>query len=415
MQATVKLLSFISRKSYNLSVTPLQVGLISNEENLMMDQTTYLSPNGQTITHGSGTATCMRVATIEGVITLRRNAQGDPWQKTEQILSDLHISSLLFEPLSDKLFAGAHHGGGLWVSDDGTKKEWRQLTVGLDRPHIYTIAQRTLGKEVTLFLGTAPAALYRSNDLGESWTEMTSLRDVPDVNQWSFPPPPHIAHVKNIAFHPNEPATIFVSIEQGGLFKSMDDGESWLEITSYSHPDDIAYRDIHRLLIHPRTPEVFYLASGEGLFRSTNRGETWDQLTRRGDPMGYPDFLYFDPDDINVIYMAGSYRNPGYWIQVGKSESSIMRSTDEGKNWQMLDNGFPKPVIGAFEAMGIHHWNKKTLLIIGTATGEIYTSDDAGQSWQCIADNMPAISKDDHHIPFLPPEERADAMAKRLD
>jgi photosystem II stability/assembly factor-like uncharacterized protein len=376
--------------------------------------TTYLSPNGQTMTQGTGPATCLRVATVEGVLTLSREAQNEPWSISDVSLEECHIGVLLFEPISSKLFAGAHHGGGLWVSEDGEGESWRQLTAGLDHSHIYSLAARTLDNQVTLFLGTAPAALYRSDNLGETWREVSSLQDVPDVDKWTFPPPPHIAHVKSITFHPEQPSTIFTSVEQGGLFRSIDDGQSWIEITSYSHPDDIAYRDIHRLLIHPETPDIFYLASGEGLFRSRDSGDTWDQLSRRGDPMGYPDFLYFDPRDLGVLYMGGSYRNPGYWMEVDKSESSVMQSSDEGENWKMLDNGFPKPVIGAFEAMCLHQWGDKIMLVIGTATGEIYTSDDDGGSWQCIADDIAPVSKDDHHIPFLPPEARKAAMAKRL-
>ncbi len=379
----------------------------------MTHLTAYLSPNGQSITHGEAPVNHLQIATVEGIVSLRRAALGSAWTEAEHSLTDLHIGSLLFEPQSGKLFAGAHHDGGLWVSDDGAGKEWRPLTDGLDRPHIYSLATRTIEDHVTLFLGTAPAALYRSEDLGETWSEITSLQDVPDTDKWTFPPPPHIAHVKHVAFHPNQPTTFFVSIEQGGLFKTVDDGVSWDEITSYSHPDDIAYRDIHRLLIHPKSPDVFYLASGEGLFRSSDGGVTWNQQSRRGDPMGYPDFMFFDPRDLNQIYLAGSYRNPGYWMEVDMSESSVMQSSDEGQSWEKLGNGLPDPVIGAFEAMSLHHWDNSTMLVIGTATGEIYTSEDNGRSWQCIADNIAPVSKDDHHIPFLPPEEQAAAKAKR--
>jgi hypothetical protein len=174
----------------------------------------------------------------------------------------------------------------------------------------------------------------------------------------------------------------------------------------------LAYRDLHRLLILPHAPDVFYLAAGEGLYRSDDGGEGWEQLTRRGDKLGYPDFLYLDPTDKDAFYMGGSFKNPDYWRKVDMAESSIMRSEDLGHSWIDLDKGLPKPVIGAFEAMGLHQWPGGFMMTLGTATGEVYASENRGESWTLIADGVGPVAKDDHHIFFLPPGERDAARAK---
>lgn len=379
----------------------------------MPETTTYLSPNGDNLTHGDGPALTILAATLEGVVTLSRKGPDDAWDLADRSLSDRHIGSLVFEPGSGKLYAGAHANGGLWVSDDGRGDDWRALTKGLDRPHIYSLAARRIGDRVTLFLGTSPAALYRSDDLGESWAEIDSLLKVPDTDKWTFPPPPHIPHVKNIVFHPSEPETIYVLVEQGALLKSVDDGQSWIELASYSQVDEVAYRDTHRLLINDDDPDRFYLATGEGLYRSGNGGQVWDHLTRRGDRMGYPDFLFFDPADDRKVFMAGSYKNPGAWFTDGVADSCVMRSDDAGDSWTELDGGLPKPMVGAIEAMTMHSWTGGMMLVIGTATGEIYASEDAGASWACIADDVRPVSKDDHHLPFLSEDQRREAMAVR--
>ena len=196
----------------------------------MTETTTYLSPNGQDTSRGDGPATRILVATVEGVATLRRETPDSSWALTDCSLTDRHVGALLFEPVSDKLFAGAHLDGGLWVSDDGAGARWRQVTCGLDRPHIYSLAARRIGDAVTIFAGTQPAALYRSDDFGDTWIELASLREVPGTDKWSFPPPPHIAHVKSTVFHPDQPTTIFALVEQGALLKSVDDGRSWIEL-----------------------------------------------------------------------------------------------------------------------------------------------------------------------------------------
>lgn len=377
----------------------------------MTENITYLSPNGQNVSYGTGTVTRMLVGTVNGVVTLDRQLRGKPWVETARALADRHISALLFEPGSGKLFAGCHGDGGLWVSADG--QDWRQLENGLDRPHIYSLAARTDGDTVTLFAGTSPAALYRSDDLGETWSEVSSLRTVPGADKWTFIPPPHHPHVKSISFHPSDPATFFVLVEQGALLKTTDDGTTWAEIDTYATPEDTFWHEVHRLLIHPHDPELMYLATGEGLCRTRDGGATFDNVHHRGERVGYPEFLFLDPTDHRTILMAGSHLNPTEWFKDGIADSTILRSGDQGDSWTEPNAGFPNPVIGAFEAMSMHLWYGGMMLVIGTATGEIYATDDNCRSWVCLDDHVPPMAKDDHHLPFLSDEERAAAMAAR--
>jgi photosystem II stability/assembly factor-like uncharacterized protein len=379
----------------------------------MTSGTSYLSPNGANLIKGDGPPTRLVAATLEGVVTLERDGAGGAWASTQRSLNDRHVGALVYEPLSGKLFAGAHHDGGIWVSDDGAGANWRPLTNGLDRPHIYSLTQRRIGDTVTLFAGSSPAGLYRSDDLGESWTEIPSIHAVPDTDKWTFPPPPHIPHVKDIVVDPKHSTTLYVLVEQGALLKSTDDGETWAELTSYSDPDEIAYRDVHRLLVSTNDTSLMYLASGEGLYTSRDGGADWQHLMQRGERIGYPDFLFFDPGDDATIYMGGSYRNPGAWFQAGQAESAILRSTDAGQSWLEMNNGMPDPVIGAFEAMSLYYWPGGMLLSVGTATGEIYTSEDGGNLWTEIAENVTPIAKDDHHLPFLKGEELQRAKESR--
>ena len=45
-----------------------------------------------------------------------------------------------------------------------------------------------------------------------------------------FPMPPHVAHAKTIAVDPRDPKTIYVGVEQGGFFKTVDGGQNWREL-----------------------------------------------------------------------------------------------------------------------------------------------------------------------------------------
>lgn len=375
--------------------------------------TTFLSPSGQQRTSGGGPATRIQVGTLEGMATLERDGAGAPWRLTGRSLADRHIAALVYEEGSGKLFAAAHDDGGLWVSDDGAGKGWRQLTKGLDRPHMYSMAARRRGDDVTLFLGTRPAALYRSDDLGESWREIKSIFDVADTDKWTFPPPPHVAHVKQIVFHPTEHGTVYVLVEQGAFLKSTDDGRTWTDLTGYSDPADEAYRDLHRLVIKPDDPDKLVLVTGVGIYRSDDAGRTYRRLTRRGERMGYPDFAFLHPADDDIIFSGGSELNPRNWYDTGVAKSSVMRSDDDGANWTVLGNGLPDPMVGAIEAMTQHVWDGGMMLLAGTATGEVYATEDDGASWQLLTDQAAPVAKEDHHLPFISADVRREQLALR--
>jgi photosystem II stability/assembly factor-like uncharacterized protein len=368
---------------------------------------TCLSPNGGDQTHGDGPALRLLVGTICGVHMLERDHLGAAWSVKFTTINDKQISSLLYEQRSGLLFAGVHGNGGLWMSSDGGIT-WTPRMDGLDRPHVYTVAAQYRGDHTVLFAGVEPHGLYRSDDLGEHWHDLPSIMDVAGTDRWNFPPPPHIAHVKHIAFHPTDPATYYVCIEQGALLKTTDDGRTWLETSTFEADDDFFRNDTHRVVIRPSNPDDVFLATGEGLYRSVDAGTTWDHLTFRSDRIGYPDILYLDPRDENVIYLGGAGSAPREWRKMSPpySNAGLIRSNDDGKSWTELTHGLPKPVVGNIEAMTMHYWGDQVTFFGGTATGEVYSSEDAGASWQLVAKDLPPISKAGHYRWFLTPEQR---------
>jgi photosystem II stability/assembly factor-like uncharacterized protein len=304
-----------------------------------------LSPGGKTSYVTSHPVDALLVATIDGICVLRRNGAGNAWSVEGRELAGVHVGSLL--PLqSGQRFAGAH-SGGLFRSE-GESAPWVRAMNGIASEHaqVYHLAAQQRRSGVVLWAGTEPAALYRSDDLGATWTELPSIRDVPDTDKWTFPPPPHIAHVKNIAFHPTDEATLYLCIEQGALLKSTDDGATWHELSSYSRVDDIAYRDMHRIAIAPLHPDILFMTSGEGVYRSTDAGSTWTHLTRKRDRLGYPDQLFIDPRDEQTIYVAGAANAPPNWRAKRDGNPGILKSSDGGHTWRELVNGLPKSIGG---------------------------------------------------------------------
>jgi photosystem II stability/assembly factor-like uncharacterized protein len=378
---------------------------------------TCLSPNGGVETRSDQPMTRLFVATIRGIYALERQAAGSPWNTRLVGLADRHISSLTYEPRSGLLFAGAHGGGGLWKSADGGAT-WKECKQGLDRPHIYTVVAQYRGNKTVLFVGTEPPALYRSDDLGETWREFPSLRSVPDTDKWIFPPPPHIAHVKNVAFHPSEPSTLYVCVEQGALLKSTDDAATWRELSSYASDKDSFYHDVHRVSIAASNPRRVHLATGDGLYCSEDAGETWTHQQKRSDRVGYPDAMFLQPGDDNTVYLGGAGDAPETWRTAGGAHAGFIVSHDAGRTWTELMEGLPQPVHGNIEAMGMHHWPDGTAFCAGTAVGDVFVSEDQGRRWRAIATGLPPISKARHYRHFLSAEEKLrienEARAERV-
>jgi photosystem II stability/assembly factor-like uncharacterized protein len=361
-----------------------------------------LSPNGRAEYTATTQPTRLLVGTVKGVSILERDNR--TWQLTGTSLAGLQISSLVPVPSRGLVFAGIA-GHGLYASaDEGLTWELRANSLTID--HVFAMAVDERGPEPVLYAGTLPPALYRSRDLGASWEELPSLNQIPGADKWNFRAPPGAPHVKNIAFHPTEPDTLFVCIEQGGLMVSRDSGRTWREVETWFGPQDTFYRDSHRVAVSRADPSVVYMATGDGLCKSTDGGASWERLTSGAgaEGVGYPDALFIDPFDASVVYIAGAGGHPGTWDML-TSRASFLRGADGGRAWKPLRAGLPDPLRGNIEAVSMVSWGDDLAFFAGTAVGEVYASDDGARSWRLIAEMEP-ISKAGHFRKFLSPEER---------
>jgi photosystem II stability/assembly factor-like uncharacterized protein len=346
-----------------------------------------LSQNGATTYFSKVPSERLFIATADGVFTVDRKT-GKEWSVSGSSLKGCHISSLIMEPGSGLMFAGVHKGPVYASADSG--ETWQLRDKGLAQRDVFSLSCANIRGKVKLYAGTEPAHLFESDDLGQSWREIVSFRTLPSLPKWSFPAPPHIAHVKNITFDPDNPTTIYVSVEQGGLFKSRDGGVSWQELHGF-------YEDVHRLVIRPSNPNWFYITGGNGLYQSKDWGETWEHVTDRSMRVGYPDPLLLHPHQEELMFMAGAITAPTHWRKNGTADSRIARSRDSGKSWEILNKGLPEHVRGNFEAMVMEIWEHSFCLFAGTTDGDVFYSDDEGEHWSGIATGLPPISKHGHY------------------
>jgi photosystem II stability/assembly factor-like uncharacterized protein len=353
-----------------------------------------LSPNGLERWWSAQPPAALLVATADGVVRLEETAASRPWQIVSCALAGLHISSLLREPRSGVLFAGVH-GEGLYRSfDDG--RTWGSAMTGLRHGHIFCLASVEERAGAAVYAGAEPAYLYRSRDLGGTWEELPALRRVHGHDEWSFPAPPHLAHVKHVAFDPRDCRRMFVCIEQGALLRSDDGGESF-RVLQFQDRTFRRSNDPHRIVFNPRRPTEISLVSGEGLSRSHDEGETWERLTTPAMRIGYPDGCCYSPEEHRVLFVAGSGSTPDEWRRTGNAAGALACSRDDGCNWAAVRGGLPRRIDGNIEALSLVVWPGAFGFFAGTTDGDIFCSRDKGRNWTRIAAGLPPVSKCVHY------------------
>lgn len=351
-----------------------------------------LSPNGQNRLFGNDAPTRLLVATIRGVNVLER--AGTTWTDRGRTLDGHHCGSIIIEPRRGGVFAGMHSGGLFYSADGG--ETWSRRMHGITEDHVFSLGYAHEGEHTVLYAGTEPAALFRSDDYGASWTELPGVRGSKS-DAWSFPGPPHLAHVKTMTIDPRDPRVIYAGVEQGDLLKTTDAGKTWRVLEEYSKPSDWTYRDIHLVVVHPDNSNELYMSTGMGIYLSLDGGETWKLIVDNSFAVGYPDHTIVSPLDGNTMFVAGAKANPGTWRKTHRADATIMRSRDRGRSWSDASTGLPADRRANIEAMSVAAYPNAFTLFAGNTDGEVYASDDEAGHWTRIAAGLAPISKIHHY------------------
>jgi photosystem II stability/assembly factor-like uncharacterized protein len=363
--------------------------------------TICLSHSGKTTYLGNAPATDMIVGTVNGALFLRRKSVDHNWEITKGSLENKHVVALLIEPNTGTIFASMHNAGILASEDGG--KSWKPRSRDIPFENVYCLASSNLGERPVLYCGTEPAHLYVSHDLGNTWEEITSLLRVPSAKDWTFPVPPNLGHVKDVAIHPLDPKTIYVCVEQGGVFRTNDGGKIWKELHRTLKNDDC-----HRLVMVPSQPSKMFLPTGYGFYWSTDGGDTWENIGSRIRRLVYPDPLVINPNNENLVFMSGASASPHSWLTTHSADPKIACSRDGGLTWEVVDRGLPDHMNASFEAMSLEAWGGRCAVYAGNTDGDIYGSFDEGNTWKKVAEGLPPVSKTIHHA-ILRPEAGGEA------
>ncbi len=172
-----------------------------------------------------------------------------------------------------------------------------------------------------------------------------------------------------------------------GIYKTKDGGQSWqnMGLGDSEH--------IGMIAIHPRQPDVVYVAAqgplwraggDRGLYKTTDGGETWDQVLFISENTGINE-VHLDPRDPDTIYASAYQRRRHVWTLInGGPESAIYKSTDGGVHWRKLTKGLPSVDMGRI-GMDLSPANPDVVYAIVEAAegkGGTFRSTDRGETWE---------------------------------
>jgi BNR/Asp-box repeat len=269
---------------------------------------------------------------------------------------------------------------------DGTQRPWEFKRVWHLEP--------SLTDPDTVYAGIEDAALFRSSNGGQTWQELAGLRDVKG-NLWQ--PGAGGMCLHTIMQDPSNPRRIYIAISAAGTFRTDDGGMTWRAInrglkSQYELPDPDAEvgHCVHRIAMHPSRPNVLFMQKHWDVMRSDDAGESWHEVSGNlPTDFGFPiDVHAHEPETVYVVPIKSDSE---HFPPEGKLR--VYRSRTGGNEWEALTKGLPQRdcyVNVLRDAMAVDSLDPCGIYF-GTSGGQVYGSADAGDSWNPIVRDLPAI------------------------
>src|ERR1700752_3830381 len=233
------------------------------------------------------------------------------------------------------------------------------------------------------FVAVASGGVWKTVNAGNTWTPVFD-------NEASY-------SIGAIVLDPKNPLTVWVgtgennsqrSVSYGnGVYKSDDGGRTWRNVGLKTS------EHIGRIAIDPKDSNIVYVAAqgplwgpgGErGLFKTIDGGKTWKNILNISENTGITEVV-IDPNDPNTIYAASYQRRRHMWTLInGGPESAIYKSTDAGVSWNKLRVGLPTSELGRV-GLAISPVDSNVIYATVEAAdrkGGIFRSSDRGGSWE---------------------------------
>ena len=283
--------------------------------------------------------------------------------------------------------------GKTWTNPESHPIKFPQDT-GQELKQIWQITPGLDEEPDHLYCGVEPAALFESQDAGQSWSLVRGLFDHPHRGQWT--PGGAGLCLHTVLCDPSNSKRLHVGISTGGVYRTDDRGKTWQVrnkgISAEFLPDRYPEfgQCVHKIARHPSRPDRLFLQNHGGLYRSDDGGDHWQDIGNEvPSDFGFP--MVVHPHDPDTAYIFPLERE----MRCGpQAKARVYRTRNAGATWQPLTRGLPQKnayetvlrdamVADGLDPAGIY---------LGTRSGKLFGSVNDGNSWQLILEGLPAVT-----------------------
>jgi photosystem II stability/assembly factor-like uncharacterized protein len=244
------------------------------------------------------------------------------------------------------------------------------------------------GKPQLFYFGSTGGGVWRTNDAGTSWQCISDGFFGGSIGAVAVSEAD-----ANVIYVGEGEKTVRGNVSHGnGVWRSTDAGKTW------KHVGLKDTRHVPRIRIHPKNPDVVYVAAlghlygpnkERGVFRTSDGGKTWQNVLFVNDEVGAVD-LILDPNNPRILYasMWRVKRTP-YSLESGGPGSGLWKSTDGGDTWKDIskNKGLPKGTLGIIGITVSPVDSNRLWANMEADEGGVFRSEDAGANWTKVSED----------------------------
>ncbi len=355
------------------------------------------------------------ISTRKGLFELGKTRGG--WTVKESSFVGDNVTLTLHDPRDGTDYAALNHGhfGIKLHRRDKSKKKWVEIATpaypekpeglidndGWGKPVNWSTqivwALETGGPKQrgVLWAGTMPGGLFRSGDRGKTWELMESLWRHPDRNKW-MGGGADIPGIHSICVDPRDANIVRVAVSCGGVWVSHDAGKSWAQSAhgmkydqgppeQAGNPDA---QDPHMMVQCANDPEKFWVQHHCGIFKSVNNAKTWTEVRAKPSSFGFGVVVH--PADADTAWFVPGIKDEKRIPVDGALV--VTRTRDGGKTFKSLKKGLPqKHAYDVVFRHGLAIDETGDRLVMGSTTGNVWVSEDQGDSWSLVSSTLPQV------------------------
>jgi photosystem II stability/assembly factor-like uncharacterized protein len=362
-------------------------------------------------------ADALHVGTRKGLFTVTRSGNG--WKVNGRAFVGVPVTMTFQEPATGTLHAALDHGHfGVKMhrsKDGGANWEERPVPTYPDKPEgredldpfrnepipwtlktVWSLEGGHPGAPDTLWCGTIPGGLFRSDNGGDSWHIVESLWLHPERSRW-FGGGADFPGIHSILIHPDDPERVSVAVSCGGLWTTTDGGASWENHgrgirAAYLPPEqaeDPVIQDPHRVARSPARPDRWWMQHHNGIYRSDDDGRNWEEIADVK-PSTFGFAVAVHPGDADRAWFIPAAKDEERCPVDGRL--CVTRTRDGGRTFETLSAGLPQS--DAYDIVFRHALavdDSGERLAFGSTTGSLWVSEDSGEHWQQVNAHLPPV------------------------